>query len=33
MRYGAPSIPSALAKLRAHNPEKIVVAPLFPRYS
>jgi ferrochelatase len=33
MRYGAPSIPSALAKLRAQNPSKIVVAPLFPQYS
>lgn len=33
MRYGAPSIPSALAKLLAANPSKIVVAPLFPQYS
>jgi ferrochelatase len=33
MRYGAPSIPSALTKLLAANPSKIVVAPLFPQYS
>jgi ferrochelatase len=33
MRYGSPSIPSALAKLLAVNPLKIVVAPLFPQYS
>ncbi len=33
MRYGAPSIPSALARLRAANPTKIVIAPLFPQYS
>ena len=33
MRYGAPSIPSALVKLLAANPAKIVVAPLFPQYS
>jgi ferrochelatase len=33
MRYGAPSIPSALTKLVAANPSKIVVAPLFPQYS
>ena len=33
MRYGSPSIPSALAKLKAANPAKIVIAPLFPQYS
>ena len=33
MRYGAPSLPSALARLRATNPTKLVVAPLFPQYS
>jgi protoporphyrin/coproporphyrin ferrochelatase len=33
MRYGSPSIPSALAKLKAANPTRIVIAPLFPQYS
>ncbi len=33
MRYGSPSLPSALAKLQAVNPSKIIVAPLFPQYS
>ena len=33
MRYGAPSIPAALAKLQAADPAKIVVLPLFPQYS
>jgi len=33
MRYGAPSIPSALAKLQAANPTRLIVAPLFPQYS
>lgn len=33
MRYGAPSIPSALAKLVAAQPRKLVVLPLFPQYS
>ena len=33
MRYGAPSIPSALATLQAANPSRIIVAPLFPQYS
>jgi ferrochelatase len=33
MRYGEPSIPSALARLRASDPTRIVVAPLFPQYS
>jgi ferrochelatase len=33
MRYGSPSIPSALEKLQAKDLEKIVVLPLFPQYS
>jgi ferrochelatase len=33
MRYGQPSIASALERLLAANPSKIVVAPLFPQYS
>lgn len=33
MRYGNPSIPSALEKLRAADVESIVVVPLFPQYS
>ena len=33
MRYGEPSIPRALAKLEAAEPEKIVVLPLYPQYS
>jgi protoporphyrin/coproporphyrin ferrochelatase len=33
MRYGAPSIPDALARLVAAQPSKIVVLPLFPQYS
>jgi protoporphyrin/coproporphyrin ferrochelatase len=33
MRYGSPSIPSALAKLVAAQPSRIVVLPLFPQYS
>jgi ferrochelatase len=33
MRYGAPSIASALARLVAAQPRKIVVLPLFPQYS
>jgi ferrochelatase len=33
MRYGAPSIPSALAKLQAADVGKIVALPLFPQYS
>lgn len=33
MRYGEPSIPSALARLVAAQPERIVVVPLFPQYS
>jgi len=33
MRYGKPSIASALAKLMEAQPLKLVVAPLFPQYS
>jgi ferrochelatase len=33
MRYGSPSIPAALARLKAANPTRLVVAPLFPQYS
>lgn len=33
MRYGAPSIASALAKLRAADPTRLVIAPLFPQYA
>ena len=33
MRYGAPSIPSALEKLIAARPGRIIVMPLFPQYS
>jgi ferrochelatase len=33
MRYGAPSIPSALAQLAAADLQRIVVLPLFPQYS
>lgn len=33
MRYGAPSIPSALAKLRQSGAGSIVVLPLFPQFS
>lgn len=33
MRYAEPSLPSALKKLLAHNPTKLVVVPLFPQYS
>jgi ferrochelatase len=33
MRYGQPSIPSALQKLVAADLERIVVLPLFPQYS
>jgi ferrochelatase len=33
MRYGAPSIPDALARLQAAQPREIVVLPLFPQYS
>ena len=33
MRYGNPSVASALGKLRAANCEKILVLPLYPQYS
>lgn len=33
MRYGNPSIPHALAELRAANVRRLVVLPLFPQYS
>jgi protoporphyrin/coproporphyrin ferrochelatase len=33
MRYGNPSIDSALAKLRAANAERILVLPLYPQYA
>jgi ferrochelatase len=33
MRYGNPSIDSALEKLQAQGCEKIVVLPLYPQYS
>lgn len=33
MRYQSPSIPNALQKLRQHNPDKIILLPLFPQYA
>jgi ferrochelatase len=33
MRYGNPSIPSALASLRYHNIQRLLVLPLYPQYS
>ena len=33
MRYGQPSIPSALQKLRKANCDRIIVLPLFPQYA
>ncbi len=33
MRYGNPSIRSALEKLRRHNVQKLLVFPLYPQYS
>jgi ferrochelatase len=33
MRYGRPSIPEALARLRAGGASRLVVAPLYPQYS
>jgi len=33
MRYGNPSIRSALAKLKAHNVDRIVAVPLYPQYT
>jgi len=33
MRYGNPSLRSALERLRGHSPDRIVVAPLYPQYA
>ena len=33
MRYGNPSIPSAMEQLRGQGVERIIVLPLFPQYS
>jgi len=33
MRYGSPSIPAALAELRAAGAERLLVLPLYPQYS
>lgn len=33
MRYQSPSIESALAKLRAHQPQRYIVVPMFPQYA
>jgi len=33
MRYGNPSIPDAVNRLMAMDPERIVIVPLFPQYS
>ena len=33
MRYGNPSIPSALAKLKAQNCQRILLVPLYPQYA
>lgn len=33
MRYGQPSIPSALERLRAQNVRRLLVLPLYPQYS
>ena len=33
MRYGNPSIPSALEKLRQANAQRVLVLPLYPQYS
>ncbi len=33
MRYGEPSIPRALARLREANVERLIVFPLYPQYS
>jgi ferrochelatase len=33
MRYGKPSIPAAIAELKAEGAERIVVLPLFPQYT
>ena len=33
MRYGNPSLPDALARLRARNVQRLLVLPLYPQYS
>ncbi|MHB0926354.1 MAG: ferrochelatase [Gallionellaceae bacterium] len=33
MRYGNPSIPSVLAKLKAQNCQRILVVPMYPQYA
>ena len=33
MRYGNPSIRSALEKLRDHDVRKLIILPLYPQYS
>lgn len=33
MRYGNPSIPDALAKLKAQNCQRILIVPLYPQYA
>lgn len=33
MRYGEPSIPSVLARLRSSGVKKLIILPLFPQYS
>lgn len=33
MRYGNPSIPSALRKLKAQNCQRILIVPLYPQYA
>ena len=33
MRYGNPSIASALAKLKAENCDRILVLPMYPQYA
>jgi ferrochelatase len=33
MRYGAPSIPDALARLQAANVRRVLVVPMYPQYS
>ena len=33
MRYGNPSIRTALEKLRSYNIRKLLVLPLYPQYS
>lgn len=33
MRYKNPSIPTVLERIRASNPEKIIVVPMFPHYA